>query len=232
MRDAVERSHVWALLVALFALFLVVPLLPSERGFGAGAIFVQVALAFTLAGGVYAVGANKLLRSLTSATLVPAVVLGVLMELGWIPESPWAFFVWAGYTIGFTMVGVAMTYHLMLERRVTFDTIASALATYLLFGLIWAFIYVFFEHIDPDAFGGLSREIETGLGPTGEKSELKVMLYYSFTTLTTLGYGDIVPVHPLARSLAVLEAAFGQVYMAVLVARLVGLYTARAMTDE
>ena len=227
MRDMVKRSHVRVLLVILVVLFFATPVLPEERGIGGGAILVQIALASALAGGIYAVGANRLLRGLVSATLVPAVTLGILVELLVLPQKPWGFLVWAGYTIGFSIVGCAMTNHLMRERRVTFDTIASALATYLLFGLVWALFYVFFEHVDPDAFKG-----QIGLGAPGEKSELKAMLYYSFTTLTTLGYGDIIPVNPFVRSLAVLEAAFGQIYMAILVARLVGIYTARAMTED
>jgi hypothetical protein len=219
-------------MVALIVLFFAIPLMSEDRGIGAGAISVQFALAFALAGGVYAVGANKILRRLIAGTLVPAVTLGILVELEVLPVDPWSLFIWAGYTIGFSLVGFAMSYHLMRERRVTLDTIASALATYLLFGLVWALFYVFFEHFDPDAFAGLSRHVETGLGNPGEKSQLKAMLYYSFTTLTTLGYGDIIPVNPLVRSLAVLEAAFGQIYMAILVARLVGIHTANAMTDD
>lgn len=232
MRDMVKRSHIRALLVALVALFFVIPLISAEHGAGGGAIAVQIVLAVALVGGIYAVGANKLLRRLILANLFPAVVLGTLVELEWIPEWPWALGVWAGYVVGFSLVGVAMTYHLIRERRVTLDTIASALATYLLFGLVWALLFVAFEHFDPDAFAGLGVEIDHGLGAPGEKSQLKAMLYFSFTTLTTLGYGDIVPVNPLARSLAVLEAAFGQIYLAILVARLVGIHTARAMAEE
>ena len=228
----VKRSHIRALLVVLVALFFVIPLISAERGAGGGAIVVQITLAVALAGGIYAVGANKLMRRLIFVSLFPAVVLGTLVELNWIAEWPWAVGVWAAYVVGFSLVGAAMTYHLIRERRVTLDTIASALATYLLFGLVWALIYVAFEHFDPDAFSGLARELETGLGAPGEKSQLKAMLYYSFTTLTTLGYGDIVPVNPLARSLSVLEAAFGQIYLAILVARLVGIHTARAMSEE
>ena len=227
MRDAIQRSHVRALLGALVVLFFIVPALSEERGIGAGAISVQIALAVTLAGGVYAVGANSILRRLISGTLVPALALGILVELSVLPPMPWGVFIWAGYTIGFSLVGVAMVYHLMLERRVSIDTIASALATYLLFGLVWALVYVFFEHIDPDAFTG-----QIGLGQPGEKSEFKAMVYFSFTTLTTLGYGDIIPINPFARSRAVLEAAFGQIYLAILIARLVGLHTARSMAED
>lgn len=60
-------------------------------------------------------------------------------------------------------------------------------------------------------------------GPNGEPSSISGWMYYSFVTLTTLGYGDIVPLHPVARSLAVGEALAGQLYLAVLLARLVAL---------
>ena len=63
----------------------------------------------------------------------------------------------------------------------------------------------------------------SGLGQQGHALSWR-FLYFSFVTLTTLGYGDITPVHPLARSMATIEALTGQLYIAVLVARLIGLH--------
>jgi hypothetical protein len=76
------------------------------------------------------------------------------------------------------------------------------------FSLIW--------DLNPTAFANLSA-------PTGGPDELATMLYFSLTTLTTTGYGDIVPVDPFARSLANLESIIGQFYLAITVARLVTL---------
>ena len=93
-------------------------------------------------------------------------------------------------------------------------------------GLAWAGLYQLLLMWHPDAIRF----------PTGEASQ-QAVVYFSFTTLTTLGYGDIVPVHPLARSLAYLEAIVGPLFVAVLIARLVALQVTsetenRAAKDE
>jgi hypothetical protein len=96
--------------------------------------------------------------------------------------------------------------------RVTTRRIEGAIAFYLLLGFTWAQAYELMSLWHPDAFAGAVDG--TGVPP---------WTYYSFVTLTTMGYGDIMPVHPLARALAVLEALTGQLYLAILLARLVSL---------
>ncbi len=87
---------------------------------------------------------------------------------------------------------------------------------YLNFGLYVFTLYRLIDVLLPNAFHGLPESgVEHGSGAA--------LLYFSFTTLTTLGYGDITPVHPLARNLADLEAVIGQLYPATLLARLVSL---------
>lgn len=102
------------------------------------------------------------------------------------------------------------------------NTVFGAVCGYFLLGLFWAFVYVGIEKIDPGTFA-FSEALDS------EASErLTELLYFSFVTITTLGYGDITPVGDLARALVVLEAFIGQVYLVVLVARLVSLaYTPR-----
>ena len=93
--------------------------------------------------------------------------------------------------------------------------IQGAVAAYLLLGLAWALAYELVALLATGAFSG------TGLGE-GERPQF---VYFSFVTLTTVGYGDVTPVHPVARSLAVAEALTGQLYPAILLARLVSLAT-------
>ncbi len=95
---------------------------------------------------------------------------------------------------------------------VTSNQIIGALCVYLLFGVIWAFLYEFVEYFSPGSFKGLDS-----------RDGGQAFVYYSFVTLTTLGYGDVVPIRPVAMALAYLQAVFGQVYLAVLVAGLVGM---------
>jgi voltage-gated potassium channel Kch len=100
--------------------------------------------------------------------------------------------------------------------RVTFHRVQGAVVLYLNFALFFAVLYRLIEILSPDAF----HRAVPGSEDHGVWAE---MLYFSFTTLTTAGYGDITPVQPLARSLANLESVVGQLYPATLVARLVSL---------
>jgi voltage-gated potassium channel len=99
------------------------------------------------------------------------------------------------------------------SRSVSIDTICGGLSVYLLMGLLWAFAFALLESAVPGSFSG----IENVAG------SYKRFLGFSFVTLTTLGYGNIVPMTPRADALAVAEAVVGQIYLTVLVARLVGL---------
>jgi ion channel len=97
------------------------------------------------------------------------------------------------------------------------DTILGAICAYLLVGICWAGIFGFMEQVRP---GSIAFPEDAG-GPSAARPEMN--LYFSFVTLATLGYGDIRPTTPTTRVLAWMEAVFGQFYIAVLVARLVGL---------
>ena len=108
---------------------------------------------------------------------------------------------------------------------VTLDTIFASLCAYLLMGVIWAELYVIVLHLDPEALSlpdHISSATQMSVGSKGSTA----IVYYSFVTLTTLGYGDMTPKSPMFMMLSVLEAAVGQIYMTVLVARLVGLHIA------
>ena len=95
--------------------------------------------------------------------------------------------------------------------------IYGAIAVYLLLGILWGEFYILIYLLKPGSFY-FDPATQYGEPPISE------LLYFSFTTLTTVGFGDIVPVHPVARSMATLEALVGQLYPAVLLARLVTLY--------
>ena len=104
-------------------------------------------------------------------------------------------------------------------RALTSQLIFAALCMYLMMGLLWSFIYTLLVAIDPDSIK-LASIIDWEEGVRDVFSE---MYYFSFVTLTTLGYGDILPVSRLARSLATMEAILGQLYLAVIIASLVGI---------
>lgn len=94
------------------------------------------------------------------------------------------------------------------------NKIIGSICIYLLLGLIWSTLYLLVLEVNPDAFNGL--------GYASWYQNFPVVTYYSFVTLTTLGYGDISPSFPLARFLVFMEAIVGVFYMAILVASLIG----------
>jgi hypothetical protein len=100
--------------------------------------------------------------------------------------------------------------------RITFHRLQGAIVVYLNLAVIFAAAYGLIWELIPDAFANIAV-------PTVDQKEVGIMLYFSLTTLTTTGYGDIVPVDPFARSLANLEAVVGPLFLAITVARLVSM---------
>lgn len=99
--------------------------------------------------------------------------------------------------------------------RVTYHRIIGAILLYFLISLIFVALYALVGQMIPKAFSGIAIDDNTALASN--------LIYFSFVTLTSTGYGDVVPVHPIARSLCNLESIIGQLYPAILLARLVTL---------
>ena len=127
-------------------------------------------------------------------------------------------------TLFLIFVAVNVLIRIMRTRQVTTDTIFGAFCVYFFMAIIWSQIYVLMESLSPASFAFHHQPELSGtpgqiIGTIGLN-----FLYYSFVTLTTLGYGDITPISLHAKSFAAFEAVAGQLYLAVLVARLVGLH--------
>ncbi len=108
---------------------------------------------------------------------------------------------------------------------ITAGRIVGAVVFYLLLGLMWANVYTIVVLVRPEAF-------QFPVAPRSANELVAQLIYFSFVTLTTTGYGDVLPLHPLARSLANLEALVGQLYPAILIARLVSLELMRRPADS
>ena len=123
---------------------------------------------------------------------------------------------------GFALYEILRT---ILVCEVSGDAIWGAVCGYLLLGIIWSFLYSAVETFFPGSFR--MPDVQGAVSATALSRD-GIFNYYSFITLTTLGYGDVTPTTVLARTLAWMEAVTGQVYLAVLVAGLVGLKVTQA----
>ena len=107
------------------------------------------------------------------------------------------------------------------------DKIFAAICVYMLVGYAWTFAYALVDELRPGSFVTSSIDM-----PTDYVTRVLQMRYFSFMTLTTVGYGDIVPHSDAARTLAALEAVTGQIFLTVLIARLVGLHIVHARGSD
>lgn len=122
----------------------------------------------------------------------------------------------AAWLITGITLGIVVARAVFAPGKVTFHRVIGAVLLYLNIGLVFVALYCFVALRIPDAF--------TGLGPLQDNLAVAGnLIYFSFVTLTSVGYGDIVPLHPFARGLANVEAIIGQLYPATLLARLVTL---------
>ena len=145
-------------------------------------------------------------------------VAGIIMNLAATQTSSEALITASFISVmGFLLTAIYFTFkRIATDSDISANRIVGAIAVYLLLGVLWAIAYTLLELNWPNSITGF----EMG-GRTQWDSE---WLYFSFVTMTTLGYGDIAPVSAIARVLAYMQAVFGQFYIAILVAGLVSAY--------
>lgn len=216
LRWYLDSDHGLAALLALLTLytFFIYPLLDSEA-LRSGAVGITFSL--ILVAGIVATSTHH------------AVRIGIFLTALVAFTSHWANFIIGGWLDHIIAAGAAVVFFSLqtwfLSRRVfaagevNIYRILGAVCVYLVLGLLWSNIYLLIYLVRPAAFyfapGTLAFQ-----PPTSD------MVYFSLVTLTTVGYGDIVPVAPLAKSMANLEALLGQLYPAIVLARLVTQYQA------
>ncbi|MFT5233291.1 MAG: hypothetical protein ACI9UK_002123 [Candidatus Krumholzibacteriia bacterium] len=202
----VGNSRAYTLMVALVGQILLSSLSTDES------FLIDVYQAFVILAVILVAADNRRHLMVGLALGIPSLVLTITdltisdKVSGWITYI----FVVALYLFVIRM----MLIKIFKTKKVTFETIGFAICTYLLLGSVFTILYAGVVILNPDAF---SQSITQAGSSPGS-----ILTYFSFVTLTTLGYGDISPVSPIARSLAILEALTGTLFLAVLISRLVG----------
>ena len=218
---AFTRSPLLSLLIALLALLLLYP-------FFAGSIMAHAAwdictFAILLLG-IYAI--SHVRRHVVIAAVLGIIVLGTRWS-GYVIDNETPLLVnYALAAIFFASTACLLLTDVLRKGAVTADKTYGALCVYLLIGLTWGFMFLTLAGFQPGSFLlGQARL-------SGTEKDPAALVYFSFVTLSTVGYGDITPLSPPARALAFLEAILGQIYLTVLVARLVGLHIAYSMPGD
>jgi|WetSurSiteA1Bulk_404760.scaffolds.fasta_scaffold01159_6 voltage-gated potassium channel len=190
-----------------------------------GILIESVLITLVLFSALLAIGGRRSTLIRGSVLVIPALV-GKWVNYFRPDLAPPEIFLGAG--VLFTGYVVLHLFTFILRApRITMEVLCAAAANYLMLGLLWAFGYTLVAGVNPDAF-----VVTYGVTSVGHLMRGANSLYFSFATLCTIGYGDIVPVSGVARMLAILEAIVGMFYMTMLVARLVTLYSSPSRPDD
>ena len=212
LNAVVPRFSAIGLLVALIVLFASFPFIEK---LDAGELLKSILLTIVLLSAVRTIASR-------GPVLITALVLAIpTLAARWIQLYRPDFLPPEIFLIGAILLVIFVTYHLLQfvlrAPEVTTEVLCASIAAYLLLGLAWTFAYWLVAEIIPGAFS-----VNVTVGSDGSIKSFNGF-YFSFVTLSTVGYGDITPVAPVARMLAAAEAMTGLLYVAVLIARLVSL---------
>jgi hypothetical protein len=212
--------------VLLVTILLLLVTQPMFAGHDVAENLATAMISVVLLAAIYAIRPLRTFFIVASVLVVPAI--GFRLALHFI-ESPTVEMVGAISSCLFLGLTVAaLVSRLFIVTSVTLDMISAAICAYLLMAVAFAYAFAAVELRHPGSFGAaLFKETPTGVAPL--LASFHSLIYYSFVCLTTTGFGDIAPVSEGARSLSVMESVLGQLYMAILIARLVSLEVAQSM---
>ena len=209
------KERFLSLLIFIIAMIIIGPLFEEFVGLS---ILIDILWTAIFISAIYAISQKK--HHILIAVLLALPMLGAIWTKYFVQHKALAV---VGSLCGaafFLLAIIQMLIFIYNHKEVTRDLIIGAAVVYLFMALMWAFIFVVVETLHPGSFNL----------PEGQDIvATRQFVYYSFVTLTTLGYGDITPITPLARSLCILEAVIGQLYLVVQVAWLVGVHVSQSV---
>ena len=229
----VRQPHFGRYAILLVHLLLLPVLSVVTEGHPKAELVAMVAEQIVFLGAVAALGGRRML-ALGVPLVIPGIItLAATFLAGDIPGDQswfWAVARAVTFIVPIMTVGMLILVDVLAAKQIVFDMVCGALCVFVLFGMCWANVFTLLERLAPGSFAIDFHRYHVDAG-TDPLAAAGVFTYYSFVTLTTVGYGDIVPASATARWLVWLEAVFGQFYMAVFVSRLIGLQANPAARD-
>jgi hypothetical protein len=211
------RGRRLSMIELLATLVLMIVIAPFLRDLRIGSLIETVLLTLVLLAALVVIGAGRGMRVLAVVLAVPAVAGKWINHFR--PDVVPVEFVLITGLLFVALVVVHLLRFTLRAPQVNVEVLCAAISNYLMLGLLWSFAYQLTARLITDSFVFSS-------GPASTRTiDGFNSLYFSFVTLSTIGYGDITPLSGVSRMLAIVEATMGMFYMTVLVARLVALYS-------
>lgn len=208
-----RRPHL-ALLICILLLYTISPILVALHN---GVLILNILGAGVLLAASYALSERRYLFGV--AIVLSAISICFTWRLQLSPTHTAVLSAHTCIVILVTFFSITILGYVLRGGKITADKIFAAICVYMLIAYAWSFAYALLAEMEPGAFTS-----PTPIAAGDYIAQVMQMRYFSFMTLTTVGYGDIVPHSPAARTMAGLEAVMGQLYLVALVGRLVGLH--------
>lgn len=211
VRSGINRHEIQfrtnlVLLVALSILIFVIPVIPDTKH-----ILTRVLICVVVSSGLFAADFSRLAFKILFF-LGSLVIIFSILNLVFHESVKLSILTFALSVLFFSVVTLALVVHVARTEEVYSSTLLAAINSYLLIGLTLSILFMILELFVPGSF----NNVEPGA------NNFSTFIYYGFITLTTLGYGDITPLSPIAMSLSAFTAIFGQLYLVIIMAIIIG----------
>ncbi len=222
-RDSAHPSHLgryFYLLVSMIVMLIAVPLVETWQG---GLMILMSLVLVTMSLAIYAISGKRYYICIASILALPPLFLSMLAlfgVFGFTRESPvFLYIAMPLFSLFWLFITFLILRTFLSESIFTRDKICGAVCVFLLIGVSWATIYLNIQNLAPESFYLITP---------GEAAiphiTVSQAIYFSFLTMATMGYGDIIPGNNLVRTVAYSQAVVGVLYIAVFIARVVSLY--------
>ena len=203
----------WGLLISLFSIYMVAPFfqVSGERNLIAETLLIMVLL-FS----IWSINQSRGMLLLGILIATPLILASFLSDNMGTSQLYDVSRVSSGIAFSSYVISL-MCREVFFAKEVNSSIIVGAICIYMLCGLGWSFVYGLLETLFPSSFSQADPEQDITIR----------FIYFSMVTQTTVGYGDVTPITPIARSFATMQAVVGQIYLTVLVAKLVGVYSSK-----
>ena len=209
-----NKGHYKYLLILLITLFI---FRPYDAGFTYLAIW-KTFFTCAILTAIFNCKHHLKVKIIAIITAIPTLLLGWI-ELYY--ASPIVFVIHILFILCFLWVcTTSIIYDVILHARVTIETLRGVVCAYFMIAFVFAYMYYLVEYLIPGSFNLITRDVSF----ITYSRNLAELMYFSFVTLLTIGFGDITPIGNLAQTVVIIEGIIGQFYIAILVARIVSVY--------
>lgn len=218
-RNSLRFGGFFGAILAIIAIFFIVPLF--EKNFYTH-LLLQCSFVLLILSSVYAIDDQRQILIMGLIFLIPFIYFE-LLSLQY--HSLFYMIIGYGFSLAFTLLAIVILMRkILLAGLVNTDLVFGALMVYLLSGILWSKFYFIENMLTPGSFHGVGILNFDSINLQNAYEQQFNFLYYSFATLATLGMGDITPLSHLAKSLTAMEAMFGQLFVAIVIAKLVSVW--------